>query len=329
MTSEQRDPQVAVNIVTHNSAATIEACLIALRSQESVNFRASVFDNASTDETVPIVRRIGVAIETSGHNIGYAAAHNALIDQTRSAYVLTLNPDVFLRPGFLAAMVRALDGDDARRVGSAAGLLLRTDAPDLLPFAVDSAGLYMRRNRRQGLRLDGAPIPAKPLASMPIFGPDGAAAFYRRAMLDDVRVQGQVFDSDFFMHKEDIDLCWRAQLYGWTSAFVPDAVATHIRTFRPGQRRGVSAELRAYAVRNRYLMMLKNERGAHFRRDLLSILFYDLKILIYLALREWASLAGIRSAWALRGRMIEKRRVIQSGARTSWHELQHWFVGEP
>lgn len=319
------DSQVAVNIVTYNSAATIEECLVALLAQRDVTFQVRVFDNGSTDETVAIVRHIGVALETSAKNLGYAVAHNILIEQTQSEYILTLNPDVFLNPGFLSAMVNALGGKNAQQIGSASGLLLRIEGQGLQPFAVDSAGLFIRRNRRQGLRLDGAPIPTNPLTSVPIFGPDGAAAFYRRAMLEDIRVNGEVFDGDFFMHKEDIDVCWRAQLRGWHSVFVPDAVATHIRTFRPGQRRAVSTHLRSCAVRNRYLLMLKNECGTHFRYDLLPILFYELKILIYLLLAERSSFAGLRSVWALRRRMIEKRRVIQGRACVSWQEMRHWF----
>ena len=56
-----------------------------------------------------------------------------------------------------------------------------------------------------------------------MFGASGAAALYRRAMLDDVRVEGEWFDENFFAYREDADLAWRAQLLGWRCRYVAAA----------------------------------------------------------------------------------------------------------
>jgi GT2 family glycosyltransferase len=211
------------------------------------------------------------------------------------------------------------------RIGSAAGCLLRVESLGAAPTCIDSAGLFMRRNRRQGLRFEGRPVAECPTQLEPIFGPDGAAAFYRRAMLEDIGVEGEIFDADFFMHKEDVDVCWRAQWRGWESVYVPDALAHHVRGFRPGQRSKVTAAMRCYGTRNRYLLMLKNEAPAHFFRDSAAITLYDLGILAYVLLRERETFNAFRSAWALRGRMLHKRRIIQNGRRATWREMRQWF----
>jgi len=164
-----------------------------------------------------------------------------------------------------------------------------------------------------------------PATSQPIFGPDGAAAFYRRAMLEDIRLMGEVFDTDFFMQKEDIDVCWRAQLRGWGSLYVPDALAYHIRAFRPGLRERVPAEMRFLGIRNRYLLMMKNEILAHFLRDLPAIAVYDLAIIAYLLFRERQSLSAFRSVGRLAGRMMQKRRMIQASKRVGWRDMARWF----
>lgn len=318
-------PTVAIHIVTYNSAESIRTCLDSVQAQHYRDFSVQVFDNASTDATVEIVRAADVTIAVNATNLGYAAAHNHLIDSsTESRYVLTLNPDVWLDPGFVGAMVAALDA--APTVGSAAGLLLRTERLGTSPTHIDGAGLYMRRNRRQGLRHEGAAPDSAPRTPESIFGPDGAAAFYRRAMLDDVRCRGEVFDSAFFMHKEDIDLCWRAQLRGWGSLFVPTAIAHHVRSFRPGQRGRVSWLMRFYAVRNRYLLLLKNDTPRALWRDVLSIAGYELGIFAYLLLREQASLRAYTAAWALRARMLEKRREVQSRRTVSNDDMHRWFA---
>lgn len=323
---------VAVQIVTYNSGAVITACLEGLLAQTDVPFTVLVVDNASTDDTLARVARANIPMLQNPTNRGYAAAHNQAIRATaaqNTPYILTLNPDVRLNPGFLRAMCAALDADSG--IGAAAGCLLRADALDGASddaLTVDGAGVYMRRNRRQGLRAEGLPFAARPAAPAPIFGPDGAAAFYRRAMLNDLQIDGEVFDEDFFMHKEDIDLCWRAAWRGWRAVYVPDALARHIRGFRPGARARVSPYMRFLGARNRYLLMLKNEHPAHFWRDLWAILPYDVGILAYMLLRERPSLRAVASAWALRRRMLHKRRAIQRGRQADWRAVARWFRGD-
>lgn len=315
--------KIAVHVVTYNSSETIVTCLRALLEQDA-EFSLHIVDNASTDSTVEQIRALGLPVQVSSTNVGYSAAHNRALKATDSEFVLTLNPDVLLQPGYLKSMLGTLEGD--RSLGSAAGCLLRVESLGDTPHAIDSIGVFMRRNRRQGLLKENTPLTDVPLEQQPIFGPDGAAAFYRRAMLEDIAVDGEIFDEDFFMHKEDIDICWRAQLAGWTSTFQPDARAHHIRRFRPNQRQRVDPKLRMFAVRNRYLLMLKNEIPRLFWRDILRIVVYDLAVLAYIVFREPASLRGLSSAWALRKRMLHKRRLIQGRRRVDAAKLAPLFA---
>lgn len=320
-------PQIAVQMVTYNSASVLPMALQSLRNQTFSDFSVLIIDNGSADDSAQIAEAEHLRCVRNTHNIGYAAAHNQALVLTDSAYVLTLNPDVRLDPGFLAAMVEALEAHP--EAGSGAGALRRVD--DLADpqsentTRIDGAGLFMRRNRRQGLLYEGASSDALPTVITPIFGVDGAAAFYRRAMLLDVSIKGEVFDPDFFMHKEDVDLSWRARLRGWECLFVPDARGSHVRSFRPGKRAGVSSEIRRMAARNRYLLMLKNEIGAHFWFDLLWIAAYELGILGYMVLRERSSLNAYGELWRMRRRMLAKRRLIQSRRRVGWTEMRRWF----
>lgn len=318
-------PKISVHVITYNSAQTIEPCLQSLLEQREADFETVIVDNGSTDDTVRRVEAMRIPVNVNKKNCGYSKAHNQALSLTNSDYVLTLNPDVWLAPDYLHYMMQALDAQP--QVGSASGCLLRVEQLGQAPFAIDSTGLFMRRNRRQGLRNEGGPVETRPTQSHAIFGPDGAAAFYRRTMLDDIRIMDEVFDPDFFMHKEDIDVCWRAQLRGWSSVYVPDAVAHHVRSFRPGHqnRRIINREMRFYATRNRYLLMLKNEISSHFWRCLPSIVSYDLGILGYLLLKERETFPALTAALALSKRMLLKRRIIQTSRRVSWQDIQHWF----
>lgn len=313
---------VSVNIVTYNNALTILSCLEALMAQEG-DFEVVIIDNASTDNTAELVQSIGLPIICNEQNIGYSAAHNQALAISESRYVLTLNPDVALQPNFICHMVTALENDET--IGSGAGCLLRVDHLGDEPLMIDSTGLYMRRTRRQGLRFEGYDIAERPLQSDEIFGPDGAAAFYRRAMLDDIAIEGEIFDEDFFTQKADIDISWRAQLRGWKSIYVPEAMGHHVRTFRPGHRRAVSSEMRFRGVQNRYLLMMKNESKWLFWYDLWAILVYDSAILMYLMMREHDSLPALYSVWKLRKRMLQKRRYIHQHRKATFKELRRWL----
>ena len=85
-------------------------------------------------------------------------------------------------------------------------------------------------------------------------------------MLDDVAVDGEVFDEDFFAYREDADLAWRAQLLGWDALYVPGATATHVRRVTPERRSALPAAINRYGVRNRFLLRLKNQTAGQAAR---------------------------------------------------------------
>jgi GT2 family glycosyltransferase len=318
-------PRVSVHVVTYNNNGTIYQTLAALIEQTYTDFEVAIVDNASSDDTTDYYNDIPCKVFENDTNIGYAAAHNQAIAATDSDYVLTLNPDIVLNPDFIAEMVTALDDND--QLGSASGCLLRVDNLEDAPKIIDSTGLQMSRSRRQQLRNMSRPTSMRPTQPEPIFGPDGAAAFYRRRMLEDIAIEGEIFDVDFFMHKEDVDVCWRAQLRGWQSIYVPNAIAKHIRHFRPGYRQDIAPYIRASALRNRYFLLLKNDLPRHFWQDIFHILSYDVGILLYILLREPGTISAYTDVIRKRRRMLHKRRIIQEARQVEPQQLRQWFVG--
>lgn len=271
-----------------------------------------VVDNASADETSELTRRHGATYLRLEPRRPYAAAMNEGIARTDGDAVLLLNPDCFLRPGFLEAALPRL-GED--RVGAVAPKLLRVSAPGAPPEEIDAAGMFVTRWRKNGLLGFGAPIGAY---SMPgqSFGPDGAAALYRRALLEECALGGgEVLDEDMVLYATDVDLAWRAQLLGWRCAYEPRAVAEHVRSYSPATRWQISPAARRQQFRNRYLMMAKNETGRGLRRDGLLIVGYEALALGHVLLRERHLLAGYREARRLLPRARARRRLIQARRR--------------
>ena len=99
-----------------------------------------------------------------------------------------------------------------------------------------------------------------------VFGATGAAVCFRRAMIDDVGIEGEFFDEAFFAYREDADVAWRAQILGWDCLYVPRAIGWHVRRVLPTNRRSIAASLNRHSVRNRFLMRIKNADGPVWRR---------------------------------------------------------------
>src|ERR1700693_3055904 len=135
---------VSVTVVTYNSSSFIGHCLDALLGQDYRSLEVIVVDNASQDQSKSILARYAgrIRLIENDSNRGFAAAQNQAIAASRGQWVLTLNPDVLVQPGFVERLVDA--GNLDASVGAVWGKLLR-NAPDFeIPDnpRIDSTGIY-------------------------------------------------------------------------------------------------------------------------------------------------------------------------------------------
>jgi GT2 family glycosyltransferase len=280
---------VSVCIVTYNSAEDIEACLNAVIKQSHPVERIVVVDNASTDGSAERVLQFADQVHFISNKVnnGFAGGQNQAIRQTRSDYVLVLNPDVVLDPHYLSEIIAFMERQP--RVGSVTGkLVLAAD-----PKVMDSAGLGMKRTRNAYDLGAGEPA-AKWSTAQPVFGVSGAAAVYRSAMIRAIEFDGQFFDEHFFAYKEDVDAAWRANKLGWTSYYVPAAKAIHHRGWKKGGRGSVPLFVRRHSYQNRFFTLVKNESfGWHSFVSLPLIVAAEAAKLGYIVLRE----PGLLECW--------------------------------
>jgi GT2 family glycosyltransferase len=312
---------VSVGIVTWNSAGDIARCLEAVRGQHHRPIELLVGDNGSADDTRRLLEQLTSSGERHdfGSNLGFAAAHNRLIAQSRGEYYLCLNPDAVLDPDYISTLVAALAGKPP--AGAATGKLLRRDDPRI----IDSTGIVMLPSQRHLDRGAGQPDDGRFDDVAEVFGASGAAALYRRAMLEDTRILGEYFDEDFFAYREDADLAWRAQLLGWGCLYVPAARALHGRVVTPERRRHLPADVNRYSVRNRFLLRFKNQPAAHAFRFFVPSLVRDVQVVAYVLLRERTSRPALLDALRLLPRMLRKRRAIMARRVMSSSALAGWF----
>ena len=94
---------------------------------------------------------------------------------------------------------------------------------------IDSTGLFLSVWRTAGERGHGLIDTGRFEREEYIFGVNGAVAFYRRQMLEEIKIGQEYFDPDFHIFYEDLDMAWRAQRAGWRGYYIPQAIAYHAR----------------------------------------------------------------------------------------------------
>jgi len=322
---------VSVLITTYNSASVLQACLDSIVQQDYPSIEIVIVDNDSTDETRSILGRAGSRLRVvyNEFNTGFAAAQNQALAEARGDWLLSLNPDVMLSRDFISKLLAAGEAD--ARIGAVCGKLLRwkpVEATERTQI-IDSTGIYFLRNLRHLDRGSDEPDRGQYEQEEYVIGATGAAALYRRKMVEDISVDGEFFDEDFFAYREDADVAWRAQLLGWRCVYTPRAVAWHVRRVTPERFKELPDVINRHSIKNRFLMRAKNISLPLYLRLLGPIKLRDTLIFGYCLLFRPTLLSGLSVLWKRRAAIREKRAWIQSRRRISDREMARWFCNRP
>jgi GT2 family glycosyltransferase/nucleoside-diphosphate-sugar epimerase len=238
---------VSVIIVSHNSSALLIECVQAVLAS-TVPVQVIVSDNDSTDASVePLEDLVRVEprlqVLRNGKNLGFARGNDVALARARGDYVLFLNPDCLVAPDTVAQLVKALVADAGAGM---AGCLIRnpdgSEEPSDRRRLPTPGGLL-----RQMLGLERPPREPLPAAPVRVPAISGALMLVRRAAL----VQVGSFDTGYFMHWEDLDLCRRFGDAGWSILFVPGVAVLHFKG-RSSRRRPLRVEWHKHAGLIRY-----------------------------------------------------------------------------
>ena len=308
----KRAPQISVIIVNWNGKQFLDTCLSSLRSQTFSDCETILVDNGSEDGSVDFVRQQfpEVRVISLNRNVGFAAANNVGFDYAEGPLIVLLNNDTKVHPDCLQQIYQG--SRDFPKAASFACKMLYFDEPQRIEncgFDVSLSGATVDLGRGD---LDGTQW----AQSRQVFGACGGAAAYRRTMLQEIGL----FDPDFFLIYEDVDLAFRAQLNGFTCMYLPEAVVYH----RYRASIGVSSPLQVFfSQRNTELVYLKNMPLPMLLKSLPQRIMYEVGAAIYFT-KSGSGRAFLRAkAHALRllPTTWRKRQQIQRSRTASTADL--------
>lgn len=233
--------KVTIIIPNYNGLAFMEHCMKALDHQNFKDFSVLVVDNGSTDGSVEWLKEHGIPAVFLKTNTGFSGAVNVGIKKAATPYVILLNNDTKADPDYVGELVRAMEASP--KIFSVSSRMIQMYHPDLMDDAGDMYSvLGWAYQRGVGQPLERYDKPFK------IFSACAGAAIYRRQVFEEIGY----FDEMHFAYLEDIDVGYRAKLYGYDNVYCPTARIFHVGSGTSGSKYN-SFKVKLAARNNVYL----------------------------------------------------------------------------
>lgn len=238
--------EVTVIIPNYNGRRLLENCIKSLEQQTFLDFQLLVVDNGSSDGSTEVTSEI-LAMEmiALSQNTGFCGAVNEGIRHTKTPYFILLNNDTEAAPAFVESLLTGICTSED--IFSCGAMMLDYQNRE----CIDNAGDYYTALGWAIARAKGKSS-RKYERACEVFSCCGGAAIYRT---DAVRTIG-FFDENHFAYLEDVDMGYRARIYGYRNCYVPEAKVYHVGSATTGARYN---EKKVFlAARNSMYLIYKN-----------------------------------------------------------------------
>jgi len=230
---------VSIIIINYNGKHHLEKCLKSLMQIDYKNYEIILVDNNSIDDSIDFVKKFypSVGIIQLEKNYGFAEPNNIGAKKATGEFLLFLNNDTIVKPNFISELVKVINTDS--KIAICQSYLLKPNG------AIDSSGDFVDT-------LGRAYSSRKKVSEVrEILSARGAAMLTRKESFFDL---GK-FDKNFFASYEDVDMGWRAWLWGYRVVLVPSSVVYHTG----GQTiMNISDEIRFHGIKNTLMLRLVN-----------------------------------------------------------------------
>jgi GT2 family glycosyltransferase len=322
--------RVAVCLVTHNAASDLAAWWETLLAQDLPGIEIVAVDCASDDrsaERLAGLAGLQIQVLALSENAGFAAGMNLAIARCAAPWILSLNADTRPAPDFVRRLLGRAEMPSPHRIAAVTGRLGRFPQPgggNILDACGMRLALAWRHLDRGSEEEDRGQFPF----CERVFGATGAATLFRRRALEDVAIDGEIFDAVFHSFREDAELCFRLRERGWEILYEPAARCGHRRANLPARRGAMPPAVNYHSLKNRYLLRAYHATWASLPLTVVPALWRDCLALGHALLRERGSLPAYTWLWRNRRAIRERRRRIQARRTASAWSLARWFLDE-
>lgn len=307
-------PEIDIVVLNYNGKQFLANCFNSIAQSTYQSKHVYLLDNASTEDDVAYVKQEypWVKIIQNPLNNGYCAAYNLAFEQCKSKYLICLNNDVIVDKSWLEPMVALAESN--ANIAAIQPKILSSKEPEYFEYAGASGGLmdkygfpFMRGRIFQSLEKDLGQFND----AAKIFWASGASIFVRKSVLD----QTGGLDEIIVHHMDEIDLCWRMQLYGYQIRVEPKSFIYHVGGATIKSR---SFKKNYWNHRNSIYLMLKNyELGNMFKRTFVHVLLDYIAFVQSLLTGNFQVARGIITAhvWIIAhcGLIAKERSKVQKG----------------
>ncbi len=222
-----------VSIVTpnYNGSKFLEVYFKSLTAHKDFIEEIVIVDNASSDGSVEYISKIKedypikINLIQNNSNKGFAEGVNQGIRYSNSELVFLLNNDVELEEKAIENLIKCINKNDL--IFSVSSKMVQYNNRNLIDDAGDSYTL-LAYTKKIGNNQDIN----KYNTYCEVFSSCAGAALYRKSLIEKIGY----FDSEFFAYMEDVDIGYRAQIYGYKNYYCPDAIIYHIGSGSSGSQ---------------------------------------------------------------------------------------------
>lgn len=312
---------VSVVIPNYNGITYLEDCLSTLYKSTKLPAEVIIVDNASTDGSLEFIKESYPQVNVVSHSIntGFTGAVNHGICASKEKYVFLLNNDTKIEKDCLEKLVKAMNSDE--KVFSAGALMLRMDEPEVVDNGGDTMNLlgypksFLNGKSKLNIFKD---------RYAPVFTACAGAAIYRKEVLGKIGL----FDDLHFAYFEDVDIGYRARIYGYKNISVRDAVVYHKGSATSGSKH--NAFKVSLSSKNSVLLHVKNMPALQYICNFPFLLLgYLIKFAFFTLIglgKEYFKgiISGFKLAMSAEGR----KKHVRFKFRHMWNYfcIQMWFL---
>lgn len=301
--------KVSVVVLNWNGEKFLQNCFSSMSKQTYRDYETILVDNGSTDGSVEYVMKNfpKVRVIKNKKNLGFAEGNNVGIRNAKGEYIILLNNDIKLHKDFIKEIVKVADSN--RNIGMI--------APKMVYFDTDNIDTLGLRIFKSGLSWDTK----EPSEVSKCIGPCAGAALYRKKMLEDIKINGDYFEKDFFIYCEDLDLGLRAKAMNWNFGYAPKAIVHHLHSATMRKQKDKSIYL---SNRNSIWVIIRNFPTRVLIRNLPWILVAQIaSVLVHIKRGKTKVIFKSKfDSFKYLNRVLRKRKIIQSKRKISEKEFQ-------